>query len=172
MKASSLIIITALACCLRAFSPADGADTRPADNLRARIISTAKRYLGTRYNYGGTSTKGFDCSGFVRFVYQENGITLPRSTVDQFKQGKKIEMAVILPGDLVFFRIYGDRISHVGIFVSRSTFIHAPSSGKQVSFADMNIEYWKKNFAGAVTYIGTKAAPNSMPNKTGETAIR
>ncbi len=121
--------------------------------LRTRILDTAKKHIGARYNYGGMSTKGFDCSGFVQFVYRENGISLPRSTVDQFEKGKKIGLDDAKPGDLVFFRIYNNRISHVGIFITKSRFIHAPSRGKRVGFADMNLNYWQKSFVGAVTFI-------------------
>jgi cell wall-associated NlpC family hydrolase len=99
------------------------------------------------------NTSGFDCSGFVQFVFRENGITLPRSTVDQFERGKRIELADAKPGDLVFFNIYGRRVSHVGIFVRKAVFIHAPTWGKRVSFADMGLDYWKRSFVGAVTYF-------------------
>ncbi len=124
-----------------------------AGDLRTGILETAKKHIGARYNYGGMSTDGFDCSGFVQFVYRENGIALPRSTVDQFEKGKKIDFNDAKPGDLVFFRIYQNRISHVGIFISKFQFIHAPSRGKRVGYADMNLDYWQKSFVGTVTYI-------------------
>lgn len=124
-----------------------------AGDLRSAILDTAKKYIGARYNYGGMTTEGFDCSGFVQYVYRENGIALPRSTVDQFEKGKKIEFSDAKPGDLVFFKIYRNRISHVGIFITRDRFIHAPSWGKRVGIADMNLHYWRKSFVGAVTYI-------------------
>jgi cell wall-associated NlpC family hydrolase len=121
--------------------------------LRTGILDTAKKHIGDRYNYGGMGAKGFDCSGFVQFVYRENGITLPRSTVDQYEGGRKIGLDDARPGDLVFFKIYKRRISHVGIFIDKSRFIHAPSWGKRVGIADMNLEYWQRSFVGAVTYI-------------------
>jgi cell wall-associated NlpC family hydrolase len=155
MKTISLVIITALAGSLLS-AAAVSHGVVESEKLRTRIIDTAKKHLGARYNYGGIGSKGFDCSGFVQFVYRENGISLPRSTVGQFEKGKKIGLADAKPGDLVFFRIYNGRISHVGILVQGSVFIHAPSTGKCVSFADMNLEYWKKSFAGAVTYIDAK----------------
>ncbi len=136
---------------LAAPSPEGGAD---GNDLRARIIRTAEKQLGARYRYGGMGKGGFDCSGFVQFVYRENGIQLPRSTVDQYEKGRKIDLANARPGDLLFFKIYRNRISHVGIFVGESRFIHAPSWGKQVSFANMNIDYWRKTFVGAATFIG------------------
>ncbi|MBN2158928.1 MAG: C40 family peptidase [Spirochaetes bacterium] len=152
MKTERIMSTTTLAIVLLLLPPAvsgvDNGDTRD------RILETAKKYLGVRYNYGGMGAGGFDCSGFVQFVYRENGILLPRSTAAQFERGKKIGLDNVQPGDLLFFKIYRGRISHVGIYVSGSVFIHAPSSGKRVSFADMKTEYWKKRFAGAVTYIG------------------
>lgn len=148
MKTGPTKALTAFLCALTV--SATGGDTR------GRILDTAKKYLGVRYNYGSSGSGGFDCSGFVQFVYRENGINLPRSTVDQYERGRKIGLDDALPGDLLFFRIYRGRISHVGIYVSGSVFIHAPSSGKKVSFADMKIDYWKKTFAGAVTYIVEK----------------
>lgn len=123
------------------------------DSLRTGILDTAKKHIGDRYNYGGMGEKGFDCSGFVQFVYRKNGITLPRSTVDQYAGGRKIDLEEARPGDLVFFKIYRHRISHVGIFIDRSRFIHAPSWGKRVGIADMGLEYWQRSFVGAVTYI-------------------
>ena len=132
-----------------------GGTAADAGDKRAQIIKTAEKYLGARYNYGGMTTSGFDCSGFVQFVFRENGIVLPRSTVDQFERGKKIEVSEAKPGDLVFFNIYGARISHVGIFAGKSAFIHAPTWGKRVSYADMNLDYWKRTFVGAVTYLET-----------------
>ena len=136
------------------FNPA-GAGTPDAE-LRERLIATAKKYIGTIYRYGGMGVKGFDCSGYVQFVYREIGISLPRSTPDQFEQGTKIDRADIKPGDLLFYRIYGGRISHVGIYLGDSRFIHAPSFGRRVSITSMELAYWKSKFAGAVSYIGQK----------------
>jgi cell wall-associated NlpC family hydrolase len=153
-----IILIMVLSLSPLATGPAAGDDTAAVRELRTRILDTARKYLGARYNYGGTGAKGFDCSGFVQFVYRECGIALPRSTVDQFVRGKKIDLDEARPGDLLFFRIWGGRVSHVGIFVSAGRFIHAPTWGKRVSYADMNLPYWKRTFAGAITYF-TEGAP-------------
>jgi cell wall-associated NlpC family hydrolase len=155
MKTKAILITLTLLCVIPPYSNINSY-AAGADEMRNRIIKTAEKYLGARYNYGGMTTKGFDCSGFVQYVFRENGITLPRSTVDQFERGKKIELSEAKPGDLVFFNIYGKRISHVGIFVSKAVFIHAPTWGKRVSFADMNLDYWKRSFVGAVTYLDAK----------------
>lgn len=152
MKMRSILIIAILICAIHPYGTTGGTAADSGDK-RAQIIKTAEKYLGARYNYGGMTTNGFDCSGFVQFVFRENGIDLPRSTVDQFERGKKIELSDAKPGDLVFFNINGARISHVGIFAGKSAFIHAPTWGKRVSYADMNLDYWKKTFVGAATYL-------------------
>ncbi|HOD15242.1 MAG TPA: C40 family peptidase [Spirochaetota bacterium] len=152
MKTKTIIITIILSFFLHPYDTTGGTAADYGDK-RLLIIKTAEKYLGARYNYGGMTTNGFDCSGFVQFVFRENGITLPRSTVDQFERGKKIELSNAKPGDLVFFNIYGARISHVGIFAGKTVFIHAPTWGKRVSYADMNLPYWKRTFVGAVTYL-------------------
>ncbi len=119
-----------------------------------RIVETAKRYLGVKYKYGGETPRGFDCSGFVMYVYRKNGITVPRTTREQYYAGKRIVLRNARPGDLVFFNTAGSkRFSHVGIYVGSNRFIHAPRTGKTVSYADMNLKYWKKRYIGTVTFL-------------------
>lgn len=147
-------------------SRADNASSEK--ELRERLIVTAKKYIGTIYRYGGMGNKGFDCSGFVQFVYREIGINLPRSTPDQYEGGTKIDMSEIKPGDLLFWRIYGRRVSHVGIYLGNSQFIHSPSFGKRVSITTMELPYWKMKFAGAVSYISGRkdiSAESPAPDK-------
>ncbi len=142
---------------LHAAEPA-GRENPSAKALRARIVETAKKYIGTMYRYGGRGEAGFDCSGFVQFVYKQNGIILPRTAAGQFNQGTRIDLASASPGDLVFFKIDGRRISHVGIFLNGLEFIHSPSTGKRVAVARIDADYWRKRFAGAVTYIVNTAS--------------
>jgi cell wall-associated NlpC family hydrolase len=121
---------------------------------RGRIVKTAQHYLGVNYRHGGTTPRGFDCSGYVMYVYQKNGILLPRSVESQYGAGRHIRYRRAEPGDLVFFKTSrGRRISHVGIYVGSGRFIHAPRTGKQVSYADMRMPYWKKRYRGAVTFM-------------------
>ena len=119
------------------------------------MVETAKRYLGVPYRYGGESPDGFDCSGFVMYVYDRNGLRLPRATTEQYRSGRPVSRRSLRPGDLVFFSIRGGRISHVGIYTGGVSFIHAPSSGKRVSFARLDNDYWRKRYAGAVTYFSS-----------------
>lgn len=124
-----------------------------AEGRRGQVVETAKRYLGIPYRYGGESPDGFDCSGFVMYVYDRNGLRLPRATAEQYRSGRPVSRRSLRPGDLVFFSIRGGRISHVGIYAGGESFIHAPSSGKCVSFARLDNDYWRKRYAGAVTYF-------------------
>jgi peptidoglycan endopeptidase LytE len=120
---------------------------------RSNIVETAKQYLGTDYLYGGVTPKGFDCSGFVMYVYRQNRITVPRSTRDQFEAGTRVALRRARPGDLVFFQTSRKGISHVGIYLGNYRFIHAPSTGKTVSIAEIKNPYWHKRFRGAVTFL-------------------
>ncbi len=122
---------------------------------RGGIISTAQNYLGVKYRYGGVSPSGFDCSGLVQYVYRKNGINLPRSTRDQYCRGKRVSRSSMQPADLVFFHTGSRRISHVGIYAGNGRFIHAPRTGKRVSYARMDNSYWKKRFVGAVSYLSS-----------------
>lgn len=117
------------------------------------IVRTAERYIGARYRNGGSGPFSFDCSGFVMFVYHKNGIDLPREVSAQFNAGRKIDLEDAKPGDLVFFNIDSNSISHVGIYAGNNNFIHAPSSGKYVSYASITSDYWEKCYVGAVSII-------------------
>lgn len=115
------------------------------------LIALAKDLRNIRYRRGGTSPKtGFDCSGFVRYVFQHAlGIELPVGSAAQFRVGDRIDRSQMQAGDLVFFRIAGQRISHVGIYVAEGRFIHAPSAGKVVRVDSLEESYWARRFAGA-----------------------
>ena len=99
-------------------------------NEQARIVKYARKFIGVRYTYGGTSpATGFDCSGFVRFVYAHFGIALPHYSGAQFQMGRRVSQAGLRPGDLVFF----DGLGHVGLYIGAGRFIHAPHTGTRVS---------------------------------------
>ena len=115
------------------------------------VVKTAKRMLGVKYRYGGTSPgRGFDCSGLVQYSHKAAGIKLPRTTGQQFKAAKRISRRYMKAGDLVFFKTAISRaVSHVGIYLGNNKFIHAPSSGKRVKISSMKEKYWRKRFTGA-----------------------
>jgi len=120
-----------------------------------RVITTARQQLGTEYKYGGKSPlEGFDCSGLVYYSFQQAGVTLPRTAYGQLKRSRPVSKKHLAPGDLIFFRIYRSRISHVGIYLGNNRFIHAPSTGKSVSIARLDSAYWQKRFTRAGRVYG------------------
>ncbi|MBT3185936.1 MAG: C40 family peptidase, partial [Nitrospina sp.] len=123
----------------------------PAKNgLRNEIVATARRFVGLPYQWGGTSAKsGFDCSGLVMAVYHLNGITLPRTSKEQFRIGKLLPQNDLAEGDLVFFDITGrNRVSHVGIYVGAGKFIHAPGRGKTIRTDSLSNTYYAPRYKG------------------------
>jgi cell wall-associated NlpC family hydrolase len=119
--------------------------TQSRSTFGVRIVAYARRFRGVRYSYGGTSPRsGFDCSGFVRFVYAHFGITLPHSSYGDFGQGRRISRSSLRPGDLVFF----DGVGHVGIYVGNGRFIHAPHSGTRVRVEQL-AGWYGSRFVGA-----------------------
>ncbi|PLT35778.1 C40 family peptidase [Bacillus sp. V5-8f] len=114
------------------------------------LISTAKKYMGTRYVWGGMSPSGFDCSGYINYVFRASqGITLPRTAADLYaKVGLKVSKPSV--GDLVFFTTYKAGASHVGIYIGNGQFIHA-SSVKGVTVSSLSSPYYKARYLGAKT---------------------
>ena len=110
------------------------------------IIATAKKYIGVKYVSGGTTPKGFDCSGYVQYVFKQNGFTVPRTADVQYKLGKYAPVSKLEPGDLVFFHTDSSAgVSHCGIYLGNGKFIHA-SSSKGIRIDELSNEYWKKAF--------------------------
>jgi murein DD-endopeptidase len=100
------------------------------DEQTLKILESAYSYIGTPYRYGGTTPNGFDCSGFVRQVFSENGISLGRSSRDQALDGKHVSLYDLKPGDLLFFNMRSRKhhIDHVGLYIGKGQFIHASST--------------------------------------------
>lgn len=112
------------------------------------IVDEAKKYLGVKYVYGGSSPSGFDCSGLVQYVCRKNGISVSRSSREQFHNGVAVSREDLQPGDLVFFQKNGT-IHHVGIYVGGGQMIHAPQTGKTVSYQSINTPGRISGYAGA-----------------------
>jgi cell wall-associated NlpC family hydrolase len=106
-----------------------GMNDEELDELTLSILESAFSYLGTPYRYGGTSPEGFDCSGFVQHVFNENGISLGRTSRDQALEGSHVSLYDLRPGDLIFFNMRNRRshIDHVGLYIGKGQFIHASS---------------------------------------------
>lgn len=119
---------------------------------RAReVLVNALSLTGIRYKYGGSSPEtGFDCSGFVRYVFkQAASLTLPRSAIEISQLGTTVPKNELQPGDLVFFNTLKSAFSHVGIYLGNNRFIHSPSSGGKVRVENMQDGYWVKHYNGA-----------------------
>ena len=117
----------------------------------SELVMQAMGLLGVPYKRGGNSEeKGFDCSGFVRYMYEKSvGLVLPRRAEEQAKVTEEISRSELKPGDLVFFNTLKRTFSHVGIYVGDGKFIHAPRPGKAVRVDDMREAYWQQRFNGA-----------------------
>lgn len=115
------------------------------------LVVNALSFLGVKYHYGGDSARsGFDCSGFVRYVYQETlGTVLPHNAAQQAREGEKIPESQLKPGDLVFFNTLRRAFSHVGIYIGDGQFIHSPRPGQTVRIENLDSPYWAKRFDGA-----------------------
>mgnify|MGYP001159289780 CR=1 FL=1 len=124
------------------------------------LLATAGSMMGTRYRWGGTSRSGVDCSGFTSVTFKKHGVTLPRTSIAQSKTGKAVSKDSLKPGDLVFFKTRGNRVSHVGIYQGNGKFIHASSGKGRVTVNSLNDGYYSNRYAGARRVTGVKGAPS------------
>jgi cell wall-associated NlpC family hydrolase len=113
--------------------------------LRERVTHTARRYLGAPYAWGGTSPAGFDCSGFVMYVYAKVGLSLPHNAAAQYAYGTPVKRDQLKPGDLVFF----DDLRHNGIYIGNGRFVHSRQSGKYVSISLLDGHWYAEQYVGA-----------------------
>ena len=114
------------------------------------LSSPALSLRGAPYrNGGGDPANGFDCSGFVRYVYQQHGVPMPRAVREQFQVGKSVKRDRLEPGDLVFFSTVAPGASHVGIMIGGDQFIHAPSERGVVRVESLGAQYWASRYIGA-----------------------
>ena len=124
----------------------------PADYDRAladQIVDYALGYLGYPYVYATAGPGGFDCSGFTSYVYKHFGYSLHRSSRDQLKDGKAVQKADLLPGDLLLFSREGDVVTHVGLYIGNGEFIHASTSTTGVIISDLYSDYYVQHYYAA-----------------------
>ena len=134
-------------------------------NRASELVVTALGFLGVPYKRGGNSIEtGFDCSGFVRAMYEQTvGLILPRKAEQQAAATQHIDKSELQPGDLVFFNTLRRAFSHVGIYVGEGKFIHSPRAGSEVRVEDMQKAYWAHRFDGARRVQTTAATVTSAP---------
>jgi len=115
------------------------------------LVMNALGLIGVRYRFGGNSPEsGLDCSGFVRYVFNDTfGFMLPRRSVEMSQVGTTVAVNELRPGDLVFFNTMRHTFSHVGIYIGDNKFVHAPSTGSKIRVDDMRASYWVTRYNGA-----------------------
>ena len=128
-----------------------GQVTDKVGTTASELVGNAMNLIGVRYKRGGSSAEtGFDCSGFVRTIYEQTvGLVLPRRANEQAAVSDKVDRSELQPGDLVFFNTMRRAFSHVGIYVGDGNFIHAPKPGAKVRVESMSLPYWSRRFDGA-----------------------
>ena len=146
-SALPLLVLCLLSAC--AHEPARrtpaSATTSPGRSPAEQAAIVAVRQVGVPYRYGGTTTRGFDCSGLVQYAYAGAGKRIPRTTAAQWRNMIPVPANELRVGDLLFFRI-GGRISHVGLYLGSGRFVHAPSTGREVTIAELDADFYRKAF--------------------------
>ncbi|WP_318617934.1 C40 family peptidase [Sporosarcina sp. YIM B06819] len=129
-----------------------------ASSIAADISKTATSLKGVRYSYGGSTTSGFDCSGYINYVFKENAISVARSSSSLYASGTAVDKANLEVGDLVFFNTTGKGVSHVGIYIGDGEFAHA-STSRGVRVDKLNDpHYWGDKYIGAKRVLDSVAS--------------
>jgi cell wall-associated NlpC family hydrolase len=134
-------------------------------NKASELVVNAMGFLGVPYKRGGNTVEtGFDCSGFVRAIYEQSvGLLLPRRAEQQAAATQRIDKTELQPGDLVFFNTMRRAFSHVGIYVGDGKFIHSPKPGAEVRVESMGVSYWQRRFDGARRVTPQGGVPQDVP---------
>ncbi|MBI4887357.1 MAG: C40 family peptidase [Acidobacteria bacterium] len=144
-----------------------------APGALADVIQTALGFLGAPYRNGGSDpSSGFDCSGFMQWVFSRHGTALPREVHDQFHAGSRIDLKDVQPGDLIFFETVSRGASHVGMVIGDGRFVHAPSSKGVVRVEPYTANYWIRRFVGArrlTEAVNASPVPSVFPGSVRNT---
>jgi cell wall-associated NlpC family hydrolase len=148
LAALGVLLAATLAACTP-FRPGLPGEAGAATDRGLALLQVAESRIGAPYRYGGTGPDAFDCSGLVAYAHRELGVTVPRTAAEQFAAAAPVPRQDLRPGDLVFFRLSGRQVSHVGIYAGGDRFVHAPQSGGRVRLASLEDEHFRRGFAGA-----------------------
>ena len=157
---SAVRITVCLGACLSLLFTVGVAAAAPSDegpevaNEGAEVAELAEQYVGSRYRWGGTSPAGFDCTGFVLFVYSQFGINMPHNEAGQLASGERVSTDAIEPGDvLVFANTYRRGLSHTGIYLGEGRFVHAADEAHGVTVSNLWDGYWSPRLVGATRAV-------------------
>jgi len=141
-------------------------------NKASELVVAAMGSLGVPYRRGGNTFEGgFDCSGFVRAMYEQTvGLILPRVAAQQAAATQQIDRAELQPGDLVFFNTLHRAFSHVGIYVGDHKFIHSPKPGAEVRIEDLRVNYWNRRFDGARRVLAQATPSQTRPSTASQSS--
>jgi cell wall-associated NlpC family hydrolase len=160
--------LIALAAAARA---AVAASPLPPEALAAELVVRSLALVDTPYRYGGRTPAGFDCSGFVGYVFAESaGIPLPRRSEEIWRIGERVARDELAVGDLVFFNTLGRRFSHVGIYIGDGVFVHAPARGGRVRAERLTDAYWEARYNGARRMAALQPVPQFASSSAAATA--
>ncbi|MDQ3929074.1 MAG: C40 family peptidase [Chloroflexota bacterium] len=151
ISVSVMAMIVLLAGMFGSVSSAKAAPEDAPASAGAAIVSIAYKYNGYRYRYGGSSPSGFDCSGFVYYVYRQAGISIGRDTNSQYNSGTRVSFNNLQPGDIVLFsNTYRRGLSHAAIYIGGGQIIHAVNESVGVTVSNLNSSYWRSHFTTGV----------------------
>ena len=150
---AGLLLVTILLIAGCATAPRPMVESRDDGATHRRAADIALSLRGSPYRYGANGPDAFDCSGLVQYAYGRAGARVPRTTRAQYEAVNRRYLDQLEPGDLVFFRISGIQVSHVGIFVGEDEFVHAPKTGADVQISSLDRDYWRSRLvrAGSLT---------------------
>jgi cell wall-associated NlpC family hydrolase len=153
--AGTLLVLLAACTPFQRGMPGDGSATAPGAGAEAAtgagsaVLHVAESRIGAPYRYGGAGPDAFDCSGLVSYSFRQVGVAVPRTAAQQFAAATPVARRDMQPGDLVFFRLAGPEVSHVGIYAGGDRFVHAPQRGGNVRMASLGDDVFRRGWAGA-----------------------
>lgn len=161
-----ILLLAACAGAPASRAPAPRETVPPVDAstpLALHIVQAAEAVIGAPYRFGGGTEAGFDCSGLTQYAHRAAGLEIPRTAADQQRASIAVRRSALRPGDLVFFAIGRHGVDHVGVYAGDGRFVHAPATGRVVSFAYLEDPWYAKRFVGAGRFWSTTATTTAGP---------